>query len=77
MIVPDRPWEWGDDLSVSSRPGDGSAVALVQDTLDLADELGLRRFAVVDHDRGARVAYGLAPLAPERVTSIAAPALDY
>jgi hypothetical protein len=26
---------------------------------------------------GARVAYGLAALAPERVTSIAAPALDY
>ena len=51
MIVPDIPWEWVDDLSVSSTPGDGSAVALVQDTLDMADELGLRRFAVVGHDR--------------------------
>ncbi len=73
MIVPDKPWEWGRRSFCLEYTG----VALVQDTLDLAAELGLRRFAVVVHDRGARVAYGLAPLAPERVTSIAAPALDY
>jgi pimeloyl-ACP methyl ester carboxylesterase len=29
---------------------DGQAVALAQDTLDLADALGIARFAVVGHD---------------------------
>ena len=39
---------------------DGTAVALAQDVVDLADGLGLDRFAVVGHDWGGRTAYTLA-----------------
>ncbi len=56
---------------------DGSAVALAQDVVDLADGLGLDRFAVVGHDWGARAAYTAAALWPDRVTAIAALALGY
>jgi len=50
----------------------GEIVAMAQDALDLADALGLKTFAVVGHDWGARIAYVLAIVAPERVTRIAA-----
>ena len=50
----------------------GEMVAMAQDALDLADALTLERFAVVGHDWGARIAYALAILAPERVTRICA-----
>lgn len=56
---------------------DGSAVAIAQDAIDLADTLGLQRFAVVGHDWGARVAYTLAALFPQRVPTIAAIALAF
>jgi pimeloyl-ACP methyl ester carboxylesterase len=51
---------------------DGRGVALTQDAIDLADALGLETFAVAGHDWGARTAYFLAALFPERVTRIAA-----
>ncbi|MGI3781458.1 MAG: alpha/beta fold hydrolase, partial [Janthinobacterium lividum] len=56
---------------------DATAAALAQDVLDLVDVLGLDRFAVVGHDWGARVAYVLAAVAPERLTCIAGLALAY
>jgi pimeloyl-ACP methyl ester carboxylesterase len=56
---------------------DGSGAALAQDVLDLADGLALNRFAVVGHDWGARAAYTLAALSPERITAIVALALPY
>jgi pimeloyl-ACP methyl ester carboxylesterase len=58
-------------------PRIGAAVALAQDAIDLADALGLDRFAVVGHDWGARIGYTLAALFPERVTAVAAMALGY
>jgi pimeloyl-ACP methyl ester carboxylesterase len=58
-------------------PRVGAAVALAQDAIDLADKLGVERFAVVGHDWGARVAYVLAALFPERITALAALALGY
>jgi hypothetical protein len=54
-----------------------TGVALVQDTLDLADELGCDGSRWWSMTGVPGVAYGLAALAPKRVTSIAAPALDY
>jgi pimeloyl-ACP methyl ester carboxylesterase len=60
-----------------STPRIGAAVALTQDAIDLADALDLERFAVVGHDWGARIAYTLAALFPERVTAVAAMALGY
>ncbi len=58
-------------------PRVGAGVALAQDAVDLADELGLDRFAVVGHDWGARVAYSLGVLFSERVTNITALALAF
>jgi pimeloyl-ACP methyl ester carboxylesterase len=46
----------------------GEIAALAQDALDFADALGLERFAIVGHDWGARIAYLLASVVPERVT---------
>jgi pimeloyl-ACP methyl ester carboxylesterase len=58
-------------------PRIGAAVALARDAIDLADALDLERFAVVGHDWGARIAYTLAALFPERVTAVAAMGLGY
>jgi pimeloyl-ACP methyl ester carboxylesterase len=56
---------------------DGSGVALAQDAIDFADALGIAQFDVVGHDWGARAAYTLAALFPQRVRSIAALALAF
>jgi pimeloyl-ACP methyl ester carboxylesterase len=77
VIVPANRGIAGSQFRDPMTPRDGSAAALTQDVLDLADLLGLTRFAVVGHDWGARVAYSLAAAAPDRLTSIAALALAY
>jgi len=56
---------------------DGRAAALAQDAIELMDGLGVARFAVAGHDWGARTAYALAALIPERLTAIAALSLGY
>lgn len=56
---------------------DGRGIALAADAIDLLDAVGLERVPVVGHDWGARAAYTLAAIAPERVTAIAALALPY
>jgi pimeloyl-ACP methyl ester carboxylesterase len=50
---------------------------VAQDALDLTRVLGIDRFSVVGHDWGARTAYTLAALVPERLDSIAALSLAY
>ncbi|MDO9412112.1 MAG: alpha/beta hydrolase [Pseudolabrys sp.] len=50
----------------------GEYVVMAQDALDFADALGLKTFSVVGHDWGARIAYVLAAVCPERVPRIAA-----
>jgi pimeloyl-ACP methyl ester carboxylesterase len=60
-----------------TTPRFGAGVALAQDAIDLADALGLQRFAVVGHDWGARAAYTMAALYPERLSAIACLALAY
>jgi pimeloyl-ACP methyl ester carboxylesterase len=45
----------------------GQLAALGRDVLDLADALGLARFAVIGHDWGARAAYIASCLDPARV----------
>jgi len=68
----------GETTFVSERTiRDGSAVALAQDAIDLADALGLAAFDVVGHDWGARVSYTLAALFPQRIRHIAALALAF
>jgi pimeloyl-ACP methyl ester carboxylesterase len=56
---------------------DGSGFALAQDVVDLADALGISTFSVVGHDWGARAAYILAALFPDRVKSIATISLPF
>jgi pimeloyl-ACP methyl ester carboxylesterase len=56
---------------------DGSAAALAQDALDLADALDWDRFSVIGHDWGGRAAYTMAAIAPEHLTSIASLAIGY
>lgn len=56
---------------------DGRAEALAQDAIDLADALGIERFTVVGHDWGARAAYALAAVIPERLTALAALSIGY
>jgi pimeloyl-ACP methyl ester carboxylesterase len=58
-------------------PRDALAPALAQDAVDLMDALGLESVPVVGHDWGARAAYTLAALFPQRVSAIAALALPY
>lgn len=77
VIVPDNRGSGGTVFLSGETLRDGSAAALAGDVLDLADRLGLDRFAVVGHDWGARVAYTLAAAAPDRVHAIAALALPY
>jgi pimeloyl-ACP methyl ester carboxylesterase len=50
---------------------------MAEDVIELANELGIEQFSVVGHDWGARVAYTLAALFPNRVYAIAALALAY
>ncbi|SDR51461.1 Pimeloyl-ACP methyl ester carboxylesterase [Paraburkholderia fungorum] len=56
---------------------DGSGVALAQDAIDLANALSINRFDLVGHDWGARAAYTVAALFPERAKRIAALALAF
>jgi pimeloyl-ACP methyl ester carboxylesterase len=50
----------------------GQPVAFARDMIDLADHLGVARFHFIGHDWGARTAYALAALFPERLKSIVA-----
>jgi pimeloyl-ACP methyl ester carboxylesterase len=77
VIVPDLRGSGGTRFLDEATIRDGTEVALAQDVLDLADVLALRRFAVVGHDWGARVAYTLAAVAPVRLTSITALGVQY
>lgn len=45
--------------------------AMARDMIDLMDHLGIDRFALVGHDRGARVSHRLALDRPERVERLA------
>jgi pimeloyl-ACP methyl ester carboxylesterase len=52
-------------------------VALAKDAIDVADALGIKKFSVLGHDWGARTAYILAALWPERLASIVTLALAH
>jgi pimeloyl-ACP methyl ester carboxylesterase len=76
-IVPALRGSSGTRFRSPEAPRDGRGVALAGDALDLLDALGLERVVVAGHDWGARAAYTLAAVAPERVTAVAALALPY
>jgi pimeloyl-ACP methyl ester carboxylesterase len=74
------PWLRGSyptEFRSKTTPRFAGAVAMAQDVIDLADRLGIEQFSVVGHDWGARIAYTLAALFPNRVRAITALALAF
>ena len=55
----------------------GEIVALAQDVIDLVDALNIGKFAVIGHDWGARIAYALAIVIPQRVTRMVTMAVGW
>ena len=58
---------YGETLVGQENLLSGQRAALAQDVLQFADGLGIRRFVLVGHDWGARAAFDVCVLAPERV----------
>lgn len=58
-------------------PRSGQLSAIADDIRQLADALDIQRFAVIGHDWGARCAYILAALWPERVSHCVALSVGY
>jgi pimeloyl-ACP methyl ester carboxylesterase len=77
VIVPDLRGHGQTRFLDPVRVRDGSGVALAQDVVDLADALALEQVAIVGHDWGARAAYTVGALYPERVTCLVALALGF
>jgi pimeloyl-ACP methyl ester carboxylesterase len=76
-IVPELRGAGGTRFLRDDTVRDGSGVALANDAVELADALGIAQFDVVGHDWGARAAYTIAALFPDRVRRMAALALAY
>ena len=55
----------------------GQTAALAQDVLDFVDSLSIDRFVLVGHDWGARTAYSVAVLAPQRLIGLVALSTPY
>jgi len=55
----------------------GQLSALGQDVIDLANAMGLKKFALIGHDWGARAAYIAAALLPQKVTHCVALSVGY
>lgn len=58
-------------------PHSGQTTALAQDAIDLLDHLGIEKVVQVGHDWGARAAYLLAALWPERIERMMAISVGY
>jgi pimeloyl-ACP methyl ester carboxylesterase len=56
---------------------DGRGVALAHDAFDLLSALDVDRFFIVGHDWGARAAYNIAAIAPERLLGVVGLGLPY
>jgi len=69
------PWLGSDEVFCRQDTSRRRGTGIAQDAVDLADRLALDRFDIVGHDWGARAAYTVAALFPERVTSVTALAL--
>jgi pimeloyl-ACP methyl ester carboxylesterase len=62
---------FGRTVAKVPRSPDGTPLEkMAQDVLDLADRLGIERFAIVSHDVGSFVAQRTAIAAPERVSAL-------
>jgi pimeloyl-ACP methyl ester carboxylesterase len=66
LIIPDRPGVGGSDPKVPRTLGDWPA-----DVVELADQLGIARFAVVGVSAGGSYAAACAAMIPSRLTDVA------
>jgi haloacetate dehalogenase len=72
VIVPDLRGYGASEAPAGGPHGEGyTKREMAQELVELVAGLGHERFAVVGHDRGARVAYRLALDHPDRVTRVA------
>jgi haloacetate dehalogenase len=72
VVVPDLPgYGWSRIPEQQADSAQMSKRAMAGDIVALMEDLGAARFAVVGHDRGARVSYRLALDNPGRVTRLA------
>jgi len=71
VIVPTLRGYGGTRLRDTARPRSGQPTALARDAIDLADVLGLGRFALIGHDWGGRAVFPAAILAADRLDGIA------
>jgi len=71
VLVDLRGYGWSAAPEPDARHATYSKRAMAEDVVRIMEELGHLRFAVVGHDRGARVAYRLALDHPGRVTRLA------
>ncbi|MGP6159831.1 MAG: alpha/beta fold hydrolase [Vulcanimicrobiaceae bacterium] len=55
----------------------GQSAAFARDTVELLEALGIERCVLVGHDWGARAAYNVAVLAPERIRAVVALSVGY
>ena len=72
MVLPDlRGYGWSSVAADAPDHAQMSKRAMAADVVALMDELGHSRFALMGHDRGARVGYRLALDHPDRLTRLA------
>ncbi|MDP9260232.1 MAG: alpha/beta hydrolase, partial [Actinomycetota bacterium] len=72
VVAPDLRGYGASRAPAGGSRGDGySKREMAGECIELMSRLGHERFAIVGHDRGARVAYRLALDHPERVTCVA------
>jgi haloacetate dehalogenase len=72
IVAPDLKGYGASEAPAGGAKGEGySKREMADEIVELMAALGHERFAVVGHDRGARVAYRLALDHPERVTRVA------
>jgi pimeloyl-ACP methyl ester carboxylesterase len=61
----------------TAAPRRAPAHVLARDIVDLLDTLGIARCTLIGHDWGARAAYGVAVIAPDRVERLVALSVGY
>ncbi len=68
---------FGASAVASGHPLTADYASLAADVRDLADALGIKRFALVGNDWGARAAYAYAALEPQRLLALVTLATSY
>jgi len=76
-IVPSLRGFGATRFRATAAPRCAPAHVLARDIVDLLDALGIARCTLIGHDWGARAAYGVAVIAPERLERLVALSVGY